>query len=384
LGHLEKKHIYLYRVCTRLRRETKANEKVSSERWNQLAEGAVRHLDDLTTIETEIAEILKPSKKDREKAKSYKKNLREMIAIFGEFRDSQLQIEQEGRRSARQPAKEVLSDTGSDQERGFETADEFNRRLEAAAELIADEPDATVRLPETSQKKDARVHFDQDQGQEATPVGTGRQEQVETNTESDSFGDTSSGDDELEKLKQQLAMKDYQEKVLKEQLAIKERELAEVDLRNRQLTHKLDKERQQCLKLSRELSKRPVTPGPSGISDPNSRTTLPNLAKDTGSKDPTEQSRSDRELRKTRLQPDLSYDFRSRQGDFVASSPAYPGLARGASGGAITGGQPPDDRDPSRPPRPSSGAVDLVDGDLSNPVTLPYPSDPLKGLNRYT
>ncbi len=60
---------------------------------------------------------------------------------------------------------------------------------------------------------------------------------------------------------------------------------------------------------------------------------------------------------------------------FVASSPAYPGLARGASGGAITGGQPPDDRDPSRPPRPSSGAVDLVDGDLSNPVTLPYPSD---------
>ncbi len=36
-----------------------------------------------------------------------------------------------------------------------------------------------------------------------------------------------------------------------------------------------------------------------------------------------------------------------------------------------------DDRDPSRPPRPSSGAVDLVDGDLSNPVTLPYPSDPL-------
>jgi hypothetical protein len=139
------------------------------------------------------------------KAKSYKKNLREMIAIFGEFRDSQLQIEQESRRSARQPAKEVLSDTGSDQDKGFEAADEFNRRLEAAADLTANEPDATVRLPETSQKKDAWVHFDKDQGQETIPVGTERQEQVETNTESDSSEDTSSGDDELEKLKQQLA-----------------------------------------------------------------------------------------------------------------------------------------------------------------------------------
>jgi hypothetical protein len=379
LGHLKKKRTYLYRVCTRLRRETKANENVSSERWNQLAEGAVRHLDDLTTIDTEI---LKPSKKDREKAKSYKKNLREMIAIFGEFRDSQLQIEQEGRRSARQPAKEVLSDTRSDQERDFETADEFNCRLEAAVALTANEPDATVRLPETSQKKDARVHFDQDQGQEATPVGTGRQEQVEANTESDSSGDTSSGDDELEKLKQQLAIKDYNEKVLKEQLATKERELAEVDLRNRQLAHKLDKERRENLKLSGELSKRPVTSS-SGTSDPNARTALPTLTKDTGSKDPTEQSRSDRELRKTRLQPDLSYDFRSRQGDFAASSPAYPGLARGASGGAITGDQPPGDRNPSRPFRPDSGAVDLVDGDLSSPVNLPYPGDPLKGLNTF-
>jgi hypothetical protein len=227
------------------------------------------------------------------------------------------------------------------------------------------------------------VHFDQGQGQEATPAGTGRQEQVEANTESDSSGDTSSGDDEVEKLKQQLAMKDYNEKVLKEQLAIKERELAEVDLRNRQLAHKLDKERRQNLKLSGELSKRPVASGPSGTSDPNARTTLPNLAKDTGSKDPIEQSRSDRELRKSRLQPDLSYDFRSRQGDFVASNPAYPGLARGTSGGAITGGQPPGDRNPSRPFRPDSGAVDLVDGDLSSPVNLPFPNDPLKGLNRY-
>ena len=43
----------------------------------------------------------------------------------------------------------------------------------------------------------------------------------------------------------------------------------------------------------------------------------------------------------------------------------------------------PDDGDPSRPPRPSSGAADLASGDLSNPVNLLYPSDPLKGLNRY-
>ncbi len=74
----------------------------------------------------------------------------------------------------------------------------------------------------------------------------------------------------------------------------------------------------------------------SGTSDPNVRPTLSTLTRDTGSKDPMEQSRSDRELRKARLQPDMSYDFRSLQGDFVASSPAYPGLARGASGGAST------------------------------------------------
>jgi len=110
---LKKKRTYLYRVCTRLRRETQANENVSSVRWNQLAEGAMRHLVDLTTIETEIAEILKPTKKDKEKAKGYKKNLREMIATFGDLRDSQLQKEAE-KRKAEQSGKEVLSDTGSD------------------------------------------------------------------------------------------------------------------------------------------------------------------------------------------------------------------------------------------------------------------------------
>jgi hypothetical protein len=92
---LKKKRTYLYRVCTSLRRETQANENVSSERWNQLTEGAMRHLVDLTTIETEIAEILKPTKKDKEKAKGYKKNLREIIATFGDLRDSQLQNEAE-------------------------------------------------------------------------------------------------------------------------------------------------------------------------------------------------------------------------------------------------------------------------------------------------
>ncbi len=59
-------------------------------------------------------------------------------------------------------------------------------------------------------------------------------------------------------------------------------------------------------------------------------------------------------------------------------------LARGAAGGAVTGGQPPDDRKPSRPLRSDPGAVETDDGnDLSSPTNLPYPSDPLKGLTRY-
>jgi hypothetical protein len=178
----------------------------------------------------------------------------------------------------------VLSDTGSDQEKGFETADEFNHRLEAAVDLTANEPDATVRLPDTTQKKDARVHFDKDQGQEATPARTGRQEQIAANIQSDSSEETSSGDDELENFKQQLAIKDYHEKTLKEQLAIQERELAEVDLRNRKLAHKLDKERRENLKFSGELNKRPVISA-SGNSDPDARPALPALARDTGSKD---------------------------------------------------------------------------------------------------
>jgi hypothetical protein len=127
LGLLKKKRTY------------QAKGDYSSERWHQLAKGAIRHLDDLNTIETEIAEILKPTKKEKEKAKGYKKNLKELIAIFGYHRDSQLQIEQEKRETERKSAKEVLSDTGSDQERGFQTADEFNRRLDEVAGLTTDE-----------------------------------------------------------------------------------------------------------------------------------------------------------------------------------------------------------------------------------------------------
>jgi hypothetical protein len=238
---------------------------------------------------------------EKEKAKSYKKNLKEVIAIFGDYRDSQLQIEQLARETEHKSAKEVLSDTGSDHERCFQTANEFNRRLDEAAGLTADEPDATVRLPETTQKKDARVHFDAEQGQEARPVGTGQQVRLETNSQQDSSEDTASGDDELDILKQELAMRDYQEKVLREQLDIKERELAEVDLRNRQLSYKLDKERRENLKLSGELQRQSANP------DPNARTALPSLARDTGtipkislvgSKDQVEQSCIDREVRR--------------------------------------------------------------------------------------
>ncbi len=241
----------------------------------------MRHLDDLTTIENEIAEILKPTKKEKEKAKSYKKNLREMIAIFGDFRGSQLQIEQWQRETKQQTGKEVLSDTGSDQGRGFETADEFNQRLNEAAGLTPDEPDATVVLPGPTLRRDTRVHFDDEQVQGVETVATGQQEQVDTNNQSESSEDTALGDEELEILKQQLAMKDYKEKVLKEQLAIKEREKAEIELRNRQLAHKLGKEKNESLKLSGELKKQSVAPA-SANSDPDARPSLQTLARDTG------------------------------------------------------------------------------------------------------
>ncbi len=122
--------------------------------------------------------------------------------------------------------------------------------------------------------------------------------------------------------------------------------------------------------------------------DPDARTafsrdtgTIPMFSL-VGSKEQIEQARADRELRK--YQPDLIYNFRSHQGDFVASNTAYPGLARGVSGGAVTGGQPPDDRNPSRPLTSYPGSVETIDGnDLSSPTNSPYPSYSQKGLTRY-
>ncbi len=168
-------------------------------------------------------------------------------------------------------------------------------------------------------------------------------------------------------MKQQLAVKDYKEKVLKEQLAIKERELAEVDLRNRQLILKLDKEKNENLKLSGELRRKSITLT-SANPDPNARPplqtpnigTIPKFTLNRDRDQQSEQSRSDREARKSRLRPDSNYDFRSRQGDFFTSSPAYTGLTRGATGGGVTGGQPPDDHDPSRPFQSDPGALGLT------------------------
>ncbi len=84
----------------------------------------------------------------------------------------------------------------------------FNRRLDKTAGLTADEPDATVRLTDATQRKDARVHFDAEQDQEVRPVDTGEQEQLETNSQQDSSEDTALVDDELEILKQELAIID--------------------------------------------------------------------------------------------------------------------------------------------------------------------------------
>jgi hypothetical protein len=93
-------------------------------------------------------------------ANSLKWKLREIIAQFRDLRDSQLQIEKLQRETEQQSAKDMLSDTGLDQGRGFESADEFNQRLNEAAGQTTDEPDATVVLPERIQRRDCRVHFD--------------------------------------------------------------------------------------------------------------------------------------------------------------------------------------------------------------------------------
>jgi len=122
----------------------------------------------------------------------------------------------------------VLSGTGSDQGRGFETADEFNQRLNDAAGQVTDGPDSTVVLPESVQRRNARVHFDDEQVEEVETVNTGQKGVPETNSHFESSEEVTKEDDTLEGLKHQLAMKDYHAKVLKEQLAIKERELAEL------------------------------------------------------------------------------------------------------------------------------------------------------------
>jgi len=122
----------------------------------------------------------------------------------------------------------VLSDTGSDQGRGFETADEFNQRLNDAAGQVTDGPDSTVVLPVSVQRRNARVHFDDEQVEAVETVNTGQQGVPETNSHFESSEELTSEDDILEGMKYQLAMKHYQAKVLKELLAIKERELAEL------------------------------------------------------------------------------------------------------------------------------------------------------------
>ena len=59
-------------------------------------------------------------------------------------------------------------------------------------------------------------------------------------------------------------------------------------------------------------------------------------------------------------------------------------MTRGATGEGVNSDQPPDDNDPSRPFQSGPGAIRTSNGnDLSAEAISPYPSDPLKGLNRY-
>ena len=126
--------------------------------------------------------------------------------------------------------------------------------------------------------------------------------------------------------------------------------------------------------MSGELRRKSITSA-SANSDPNARPPLQTL-RDTGTiprftsngdrDQQSEQSRVDREARKSRLQPDLNYDFRSRQGDFFTSSPAHTGLTRGAAGGGVTGGQPADDHDPCRPGMIESVSKFLLNETISN------------------
>jgi len=59
-------------------------------------------------------------------------------------------------------------------------------------------------------------------------------------------------------------------------------------------------------------------------------------------------------------------------------------MTSGATGGGVNSDQPPDDNNPCRPFQSGPGAIRTSDGnDLSAQVISPYPSDPLKGGNRY-
>jgi len=78
LVHLKRKRTYLYRVCTRLRKETVANENVSSVRWNQLAEGAMKHLDDLT-LRTRLPKSLSPVKRIKKRQRATKGTLEKQL-----------------------------------------------------------------------------------------------------------------------------------------------------------------------------------------------------------------------------------------------------------------------------------------------------------------
>jgi hypothetical protein len=266
----------------------------------------MNHLEDLETIE---AEMLKSFSLQKRISKSYKKNLWNIITQFGDFRDSQLQIEEVVREAECKSEKEMLSDTGSDQGRGFETADKYNLRLNTAAGQTTDGPDETVVYPEWVQRKDARVHFDTEQVKRLGTVPTGRQESQETSSQSES-DESASEEDKIESLRQQLAIKNYQEK--KEQLASKDRELAEVELQNRQLISKLDKEKTEKFKYSNELQKQTALAASANHSSNTRNQPLHNPGKDSGAApkypppdsrdlllDNIEQSRADRQCRKS-------------------------------------------------------------------------------------
>ena len=78
-------------------------------------------------------------------------------------------------------------------------------------------------------------------------MNTDQQESLESKCQPESSEKSASEDDKLEDLRQQLAIENYIEKILKEQLAGKDRELAENELQNRQLAHRLDEEKYEKL-----------------------------------------------------------------------------------------------------------------------------------------